>query len=415
MRTARKSLIGAIGAVSLVVALAGCSGTDDDGGSAGDDVVTGPGVSDSTIKIGQITDLTGPFGPVGKAYLEGTNLYIAATNAAGGVCGRELELVVEDHGYDVQRATTSYRKISEDVAILSGVLGGGMANALLPLITEDQLIMSPLTWTGSLINGTNVFLPGPDYGVQVGNGTSWALDEFGIEKGDTIGFIGFTGEVGESVLAGAKSAADPLGVTVVENFMAPTDTDFTAQIANLKSAGAKLVVVISSSVQLGTIVSTAEAASFDTEFLAGAPGIFDESILDGPAKDAFEDHVYIASGQAPWADPSDAAKAVRDLYEKAGSSVAPQFGILTGYAQAEATGQILEAACEKGDLSREGLLSAFKGLSQVDTGGLITTLDFTGGAGVSQSNETMILRPDSSVDGGLSLYVPIFTSDAVGS
>ena len=51
-----------------------------------------------------LTDLTGVFAPLGKSVAQGTQLYWKQQNAAGGVCGRTVELTVKDHGYDPQKA-----------------------------------------------------------------------------------------------------------------------------------------------------------------------------------------------------------------------------------------------------------------------------------------------------------------------
>lgn len=410
MRNKRGVAGAAAGALSIMLALTACApGNDSNAADIPDGLITGPGISDGKIKIGHLTDLTGAFGPVGKAYLEGANLYTAEKNAAGGICGLEIELVVEDHGYDVQRAVTGYRNLKDEVVVLGSVLGGGMANAVLPSAVEDQMLLSPLTWPGSLLNGVNVLMPGPEYETQVANGTSWMIEEFGLEKGDTIGFVGLSGEFGEAVLTATQTVAEEKGISVLENWIAPTDTDFTAQVSNLKSAGAEVITMAPTAVQVGTILSTASAASFEANYLLASPGAFDPSLLGTPAKGDLEKRVFIASGQAPWSDDTPAAENVRKLYEESGSKVGKQFGIMTGYAQAQVIGQLLDQACEEGDLSRESILNEFKSTTLADTGGLLTPLNFSLGEGLSQADQTMILRPDSSVEGGLSVHVPLFS------
>lgn len=399
----------AIGAIGAVLTLTACGS----GGGSADAVKAGPGVSAHTIRIGHLTDLSGPFGTVGKAFLDGAELFVKDRNAHGGVCGRDLELVVEDHGYDVQRAVTSYRKVKNDVIGIESILGGGMANALLPELTKDKQLASPLTWTSSLINGGNVFLTGATYEVQMVNAMSWAADNRGVQKGDTIGFVGLSGEVGEAVLAGVERVAEDRGLKVAKAFIAPTDTDFTGPISTLTKAHAKVVAVISTPPQLATLMSSADSASLDALWVGASPSIFSPSLLDGPAKQVLEDNLVIGSGQAPWAADSKAAQKVRDLYKKSGSKVAPQSSIMTGYAQAEIFAAVLEKACQDGDLTREGILKTFQSMDPVDTGGLVSTLDFTRGKGKSQSLETAILKPTSSVDGGLQQVQAAFTSDEV--
>lgn len=401
----------AVGTIGAVLTLSACGSGGGDG--AGDDVKAGPGVSGDTIRIGQLTDLSGPFGPIGKAFLDGADLFVKDRNASGGVCGRDLELVVEDHGYDVQRAVTSYRKIKNDVVGIESILGGGMANALLPELEKDEQLASPVTWTSSLLEGGNIYLPGATYEVQVANAVSWAADQRNVQEGDTIGVVGLTGEVGEAVLAGAERVAEDRGLKVTKAFIAPTDTDFTGPISTLAKADAKAVAVLAPAPQLATLMSSADSASLDALWVGASPSIFDASLLDGPAKRVLEENFVVGSGQAPWAADSEAAEKVRGLHEKSGSKVAPQGGIMTGYAQAEIFAKVLDQACEDGDLTRKGILKSFQTLDNVDTGGLISTLDFTRGKGKSQSLETAILKPSSAVEGGLEQVEAPFISEEV--
>ena len=63
--------------------------------------------------------------------MEGAKLYWDAKNAAGGICGRKVELKVQDTGYDPQKAVAAYQQLG-DVIGLGLVLGSSIVNALLP-------------------------------------------------------------------------------------------------------------------------------------------------------------------------------------------------------------------------------------------------------------------------------------------
>ena len=53
-------------------------------------------VGKSPLKIGALTDLTGPYGIVGKANIPVAKMAINEINAAGGILGRRVELIVAD-------------------------------------------------------------------------------------------------------------------------------------------------------------------------------------------------------------------------------------------------------------------------------------------------------------------------------
>src|SRR5205085_1174778 len=102
---------------ALVASLAvvGC-GKDDgsSGGKGAGGVKTGPGITDKSISLGVLTDLSGPFAPLTSAVTNGNKIYWDEKNADGGVCGRKVKLVIKDHGYDTQKAVVQYRAISPD-------------------------------------------------------------------------------------------------------------------------------------------------------------------------------------------------------------------------------------------------------------------------------------------------------------
>ena len=73
------------------------------------------------IKIGAVTCLTGALSTFGISSIQGAKLAEEDVNAAGGVLGQPIELIVEDNGSKAGEATTITRKfISQDkvVAIL---------------------------------------------------------------------------------------------------------------------------------------------------------------------------------------------------------------------------------------------------------------------------------------------------------
>ena len=59
-------------------------------------VFTAPAVAAGPIKIGVVTPLSGTYTPIGQQVRWGLELATKEVNAAGGIMGREIELVVED-------------------------------------------------------------------------------------------------------------------------------------------------------------------------------------------------------------------------------------------------------------------------------------------------------------------------------
>ena len=138
----RRGLVGALTvALALAVAACGKGGAEEGGGNPASDeaaVKTGPGATADTITLGYLPDLSGVFAPNGKAMMEGANLYWDAKNAAGGICGRQIKVSVQDTGYDPQKAVAAYQQLSGDVVGLGLVLGSSIVSALLPNVQQER-------------------------------------------------------------------------------------------------------------------------------------------------------------------------------------------------------------------------------------------------------------------------------------
>src|SRR5690554_3642779 len=74
--------------------LAGCGASDEPNSTP-----TGGG-AEGAIEIGVIMSLTGPFAAIGQTELRGIELAAAQVNEAGGIEGRQIELVVLDDASD---------------------------------------------------------------------------------------------------------------------------------------------------------------------------------------------------------------------------------------------------------------------------------------------------------------------------
>ncbi len=74
--------------------------------------------------------------------------------------------------------------------------------------------------------------------------------------------------------------------------------------------------------------------------------------------------------------------------------------VMFGYAQGLVMGELLDAACKAGDLSRAGLSRALRELWLVDPRQLVPPLSYDE-PGEIPARESYIARPDARSDGGL--------------
>src|SRR5258706_13440489 len=72
--------------------------------------VTNEGISANEIVIGTHQDLSGPIKVWGVPVSNGMKMAVEEINAAGGIQGRKLRMILEDNGYDPKKAVLSSHK-----------------------------------------------------------------------------------------------------------------------------------------------------------------------------------------------------------------------------------------------------------------------------------------------------------------
>lgn len=102
-----RKLLTALAFGALMAFVPGCPKEQGGGGSSGGD----------TIKIAMAGPITGPAGALGRESQQGAELAIEQCNAAGGIAGKKLELVVEDDKGNANEATNVAKKIASNPQI----------------------------------------------------------------------------------------------------------------------------------------------------------------------------------------------------------------------------------------------------------------------------------------------------------
>lgn len=117
-------------------------------------------------------------------------------NKNGGVCGRQVEVEITNHGYDPQKAVSQYRDVSTKVLAMAPVLGSPVVTALKPSFDRDNMLVGAATWTSEVLPDPNFQIAGATYDLETINAIDWLTREKGLKKGDSIGIVYFEGDFG---------------------------------------------------------------------------------------------------------------------------------------------------------------------------------------------------------------------------
>lgn len=233
------AMAGVLAAVVLVAMLGGCAGdtTEDTGSTANKDPYV----------IGAVLSVTGAQSGLGEPEKRAIEMEIDRINDAGGINGHPLEVLIEDDGSDVDKATAATTKLIEQDGVLAiiGSTGTGQSMAMraeidaagVPQVSlaagsaitsEFDPLVFQTTWTAKLVVPMMLeYLKGEGY------------TKVGLISEDT----GF----GKDGRAEVTKLAGDYGITVVsDQVFKPADTDMTGQLTVIKGADAQVVLMYSS-------------------------------------------------------------------------------------------------------------------------------------------------------------------------
>ena len=208
------------------------------------------GVTKTEILVGTIQDMSGPLASFGKQAKYGMQLRIDELNEQGGVHGRKLKLLLEDSGYDPKKAVLGAQKlVSQDkVFIMAGHVGTAQNNAAMPIQFEKNVInFLPITAARDMYEPFHRLKY--SFAVTYFDQIRTALPTLVKDKNaKRVCTIYQDDDFGLEVLRGAEAGLKTIGMELVEKTSFKRGaTDFSSQVAKMKSSNCELVV-------LGTII-----------------------------------------------------------------------------------------------------------------------------------------------------------------
>jgi branched-chain amino acid transport system substrate-binding protein len=103
------------------------------------------GVTQDTIKVGVISDLTGPTAIGGIGMADGITSFFNELNEQGGINGRKVQAIVEDCAYSPAKAVAAAKKLMTNDQIFAFVSPWGTAptTALFPIAEKEKIPVAP--------------------------------------------------------------------------------------------------------------------------------------------------------------------------------------------------------------------------------------------------------------------------------
>jgi branched-chain amino acid transport system substrate-binding protein len=204
----------------------------------------GPIYGAETVKIGSVLSITGSASFLGDPEDKTLKLYVDKINAAGGVAGKKIELVVYDDGGDANKARTFATRLVEDDQV-SAMVGGSTTGTTMAMIPVFEDAKVPFI---SLAGGIEVIDPVRKYVFKTPHTDKMACEKIfenlKLRTLTKIAMISGTDGFGASMRAQCLKVAGNYGIQVIaDETYGPRDTDMTAQLTKIKNtAGVQALV-----------------------------------------------------------------------------------------------------------------------------------------------------------------------------
>jgi ABC-type branched-subunit amino acid transport system substrate-binding protein len=363
--------------VTVLLILSGCASSSSSSNSSG--IKAGPGVdlNKKTITLGIISPFSGPVAdPVGKPLARGVEVFFKSINAQGGIDGFQVNLVEKDSQYNPQIQVQMYNQIHNQILMIADSLGTPTTFAIKDLAAADRMLVSAATLSSALAREKYLILVGTPYRLQVENAFDYVVNKLGV-KNPTTGIIYQNDDYGQDGLTGYKEAVSAYQLKdVAQASYAPTDTDFTAQVSRMKQAGAKYVFLTTLPSVTAKIIATGQALGYNPQWILQSPA-FSTLLLGVPSLVPLLSKAWVVSQGASWGDTSKPGmqQMLSDV-SKYAPDQKPDGFFEFGYAESKITYAILKKALDSKDITRDGLLTAFESLKNVDLGGLLPPVTY---------------------------------------
>ena len=290
------------------------------------------GVTANEILIGTIQDLSGPLAGFSKMAVAGMQMRVDEINAAGGIQGRKLKLLVEDSAYSPTRgAQVAQKLVNQDrIFVMAGTIGTVVNNAAMPIQFEKNVMnFAPLTTARDMFEPVNKlkFAILDDYYGAMKEHSPVLYKRVNAKKACAVYQ---DDEFGLEVFRGATDGLKSIGVTMAETVTYKRGaTDFSSQVARLRGASCDFVVMGTLIRETPAVMAESRKTGFNPTFF-GSIGAYTE-LIPMLGREAVNGFYAVSSTPIPYPDSPNPAVRKWAADFKARANTDPQLFTLYGY------------------------------------------------------------------------------------
>lgn len=218
-------------------------------GVAAPAVWSGAHAQSQPIRVGASASLTGPLSGTKNSVI-GYELWRDDINAAGGLLGRKVELVIYDDQSLPANVPSIYSKLVDidKVDFLFSPYGANLTAPVMPFAKQrDLFVIGILTLAANDGVKHDKFFQAAPWGPN--GAEDWTRGFFDLAKGENIKKIAILAadtEFSKTAASGGRRVSEQFGIQVADyQIYPPTNRDFSAILRNIRASGAEAVFACS--------------------------------------------------------------------------------------------------------------------------------------------------------------------------
>ncbi len=331
------------------------------------------GPAQAQIKVGVISDLSGPTSDVGRPYAEGIKDCIRYINDQGGIKGQKIEMMQVDYAYNVQQAISAYNRFKSQGMIALQGWGTADTEALVRQVARDRIPNFSASYSAHLTNPEiapyNFFIAA-DYSTQLRGALGYLHEQWDKDRAPRLAFVYPNHPYGLAPIPAGKEYALELGYEIVgEENVGLGDMDATTQLLRLNRQKPDYVWVGGTISSTAVILKDAERLNMEATFITNIWGS-DEQLLNLAGR-SVNGHIGLQSAVI-YGEDVPGMKIIEEL-----TGGRPQMThYIRGFASMYVMAEAIRIAIENGELNGPGIRDAARTLRDFDPLGLAPPISF---------------------------------------
>jgi branched-chain amino acid transport system substrate-binding protein len=332
------------------------------------------GVSDTEIRIGMWTPLSGPVAFLGQSARDAVRLWAKEVNDKGGVHGRKINFIFYDDAGSPQEAQTVIRRLIDQDQVFM-LISGSVSGSTLPV--RQVITREKVPFVSSISSNVNLMKPFSRYIFRIyANEDSqalgmvdWMMEHEKLKRPAIIYNSNDYGVGGFQIFQERLKEKYAIAPAAAERYN-PGDQDFSAQLLRIKGANPDGLLIYAFAQEAGIIVRQAKELGIAIKLFGGG-GTSTPLLQRGAGEAAVGFVSVLVVPDIPESSQMPGIAAYRDklkanLYPDGFPPGRPSEYDLAGYAAGKMTEKALEQVGK--NLSREAFIDALEGLKDFDSG-----------------------------------------------